>query len=513
MHNRVNIIGAGLGGLSAGIRLAKMGFDVSIYEKNEKTGGKMNELVYDSWRFDTGPSLLTMPFIVDDLFEFAGRKREDYLKFEKVDPVCRYFFAEGSRLDVHEETDRMVEELNRFNSLELSNYFHFLAYSKKLYDNAGTIFLRTPIHEWSQWIGSLTLSDIAKLTGIDALHTMHKSISRFFKDKRLIQLFDRYATYSGSNPYTSPATLNMIPYVETGLGAYYISGGMYRLTEALEKIALEFDVKIHTNTEVAKIIHKDKKVRAIVVNNELIETDYAVCNADVVTAYNDLIDSADALRRKYNKLEPSLSGLVFFWGVNKKHSELKHHNIFFSADYKKEFNELFMDKKPASDPTVYIAITSKTDGSHAPEYGENWFVLINMPYLKGHEKWTEIIDQTRESIFKRLKTSGIDIRRNIEFEKVHTPLTFSELYASNRGSIYGISSNSRFTTFLRPANRSRDIKGLYFAGGSAHPGGGIPLVIQSGRFAAELINRDHQKIKSGANTILQNKQRKAAVYA
>ncbi len=487
MAKRVTVIGAGLGGLSAAIRLASMGFKVTVFEKNEKPGGKMNEIINHAYRFDTGPSLLTMPFVIDELFEYAGFKRSDFLEFKPVDPVCRYFFNDGSTFDTFNNPEEMIFSLAGFAPEEVENYQKFMAYSRDLYKIAGHLFLTTPIHEKAKMFRPGIFSLIAGIHKIDPFRTVHQGVSGFFNDKRLIQLFDRYATYNGSDPYRAPATLNMIPYLETHPGAFYISGGMYRLVDTMVKIAETLQIDIRTSTIVEQIIHKNKKVEAVSIDGHELKTDYVVCNADVVSAYTGLIDGLPKKTKRYQKLEPSLSGMVFLWGIKGTHSGLKHHNILFSKNYKKEFARIFNDLQHPDDPTVYIAITSKTDPEHAPENGENWFVLVNMPYLAVQNKWTSDIDSVRKTIFRKLAEHGIDVAGKIETEKVLTPETFQNLYGANRGSIYGLSSNSRLSAFLRPANRSREIEGLYFVGGSAHPGGGIPLVILSGKMTADLV--------------------------
>ncbi len=302
-----------------------------------------------------------------------------------------------------------------------------------------------------------------------------------------MQLFDRYATYNGSNPYQAPATLNIIPYVEYGLGCYYIKGGMYQLVNALKTLAQQAGVEIFTGSKVEKIIHHDRRIKGIHVSGETIAADYVVCNADVVFAFNELIDDFDRKKEKLNRLEPSLSGLVFLWGINKQHFQLAQHNIFFSTDYELEFKQIFEDRRVPDDPTIYISITSKVDPDHAPSGCENWFVMINVPYLNEGQNWDDEISRMKDVIMKKLKKIGIDFSNHIKTEKVFTPQDFYNLYSGNRGSIYGISSNKRTTAFRRPANRSRDIHGLYFAGGSTHPGGGVPLAMLSGKMCAELI--------------------------
>ncbi|MGB9596595.1 MAG: phytoene desaturase family protein [Candidatus Poribacteria bacterium] len=495
MKKNVIVIGGGLGALSGAICLAKIGFKVQLFEQNEKLGGKMSEFISGQYRFDTGPSLLTMDFVIDDLFNFAGFNRPDFLEFIPVDPICRYFFPDGSVMDTSSDTDKMLQAINNISPTETDSYRKYLKYCKNIYDLTADIFLFTPIHEIKRVIKKGNPSILFKLYQIDPFHSFHQGVSKFFSDPRLIQLFDRYATYNGSDPFQAPATLNIISYVEYVLGVYYIRGGMYRLVNAMEHIAEKLGVEILKSNKVEKILCDDGKVKGIVVNNEKIFSDYILCGSDVVNAYNLLIDGFSKHRKKLNNLEPSLSGMVFLWGINKRNSELNHHNIIFSSDYRNEFKQIFKDLKIPNDPTIYISITSKTDPEHAPINGENWFVLINVPYLANRQDdkfWNDEIYRMRNIIINKLKGIGIDISGNIEVEKVITPLDFLRNYASNRGSIYGISSNNVSMAFRRPANRSRDIKGLYFAGGSVHPGGGIPLVLLSGKMSAELINESNK---------------------
>jgi phytoene desaturase len=238
---------------------------------------------------------------------------------------------------------------------------------------------------------------------------------------------------------------------------------------------------------VEQILHQHNRVQGIKVNGEKIPADFVISNADVVVAFNELIDGFPKQQEKLNRLEPSLSGVVFLWGIDRQHPQLAQHNILFATDYELEFKQIFEDKKVPDDPTVYIAITSKLDPDHAPADGENWFVLVNVPYLAEQQNWDAEIARLKQVILEKLSRLGIAISDRIRVEKIITPQDFYDQYRSNRGSIYGISSNDRMTAFRRPANRSREIKGLYFAGGSTHPGGGVPLAMLSGKMCADLI--------------------------
>ncbi len=487
MVKRVAVIGSGLAGLASTIRLARMGFRVELFEQTERPGGKVNEYIREEFRFDTGPSLLTMPFVIDELFSFAGLDRRDYLCFEKMDPVCRYFFSDGSRLDALNDRSGMEEQIARIAPDEVVNYRNYISYSEKLYNIAGEAFLFNPIHEVKKLLNLKMFRLFLQIYKIDAFRSMHDANRSFFNDARLVQLFDRYATYNGSDPFRAPATLNTIPFVEHELNAYYIKGGMYRFVEALQSVADKSGVTSHFGTPILEIVHKDNTVQGVQAADRFYEADYVVCNTDVISAHRSLIKGKPEIKEKYDRLEPSLAGMVFMWGIDDQHDELAHHNILFSDDYRLEFRQIFEEKRPAEDPTVYVAITSKSDPAHAPAASENWFVLVNMPYLSPGQDWEAFTNQTRNAVFKRLQQKGIDIKDKIRFEHVWTPETFEQSYNAYKGSIYGIASNNRFSAFKRPANRSRDIRGLYFAGGSAHPGGGIPLVLLSAKFVADLI--------------------------
>lgn len=494
---RVIVIGGGLAGLSGAVRLARMGFRVRLFEKNERLGGKMNTLTLQGesgeYRFGTGPSLLTMPFVFDELFEFAGVERSSVLDFVPVEPICRYFFTDGTRLNTYADKQRMAHELHHVISPDAARqYQNFLRYTKRIYDLTAEIFLFTPFQEWKKLFRARHFRTLLRLPQLDAWRTAHAAVASYFRDPRLVQLFDRYPTYNGSSPFEAPATLNIIPWVEYGMGAYYVRGGMYHLAEEMTSLAEMLGVEIITNAPVEKILHDGKSVRGVQVGGVQYDADYVLCNADVVEAHNTLIEGFARQKKRLNRLEPSLSGMVFFWGMNKQFPELAHHNIVFSADYRREFEQIFTEKVAPDDPTVYISISSKADAGHAPKGGENWFVLLNMPYLNG-QNWGYEQERMKSAVLKRLLAIGIDAESSIETEAVHTPQDLYDLYRSNKGSIYGISSNTQMAAFMRPANRSHHLRGLYFCGGSSHPGGGVPLVVLSGKMAAELIEEDAAK--------------------
>jgi phytoene desaturase len=487
MPEKIAVIGGGIAGLSGAIRLARSGLKVTLYDKNVQLGGKMNRIKMNGYTFDSGPTLITMPFVIEELFDYAGYTLANQLDLVRLEPICKYFFPDRKTFET--SADSKIMQHNLVNSFpdQKAKFIQFIKYAEKIYHQTSDVFLFSPIHEIKKMMKWKYIVKLLRLYQMDPFRSVHQSVSRFFSNQNLIRLFDRYSTYVGSDPYRAPATLNIIPYVELYLGGYYLKGGLYRLVESLVRLAQDSQVEIFTEKMVEKILHDGNEIKGIIVDGEKLAYNTILCNSDVVFSYNVLIDDCIKIKNKLNQLEPSLSGMIFYWGIRGNYPGLKQHNIIFSNDYQYEFRQMFHDQKAADDPTIYIAISAKKDPAHAPKHCENWFVMVNMPYITGEQDWQHEVARIRHIILKKLKTIDLDVENKIECEMVYTPLDLQEKFTSNRGSIYGISSNTRYAAFHRPPNRSRMLKGLYFSGGSTHPGGGIPLCLLSAKIATGLI--------------------------
>ncbi len=493
MKKKICVIGAGLGGLSAAIRLANRGFEVDLYEQNNSPGGKAGEINERGYRFDTGPSLLTMPQVVKDLFWESGENIEDYLKMNRLDLICKYFYPDNSIINAYSDPDKFGNEIDKKtsdNSELLNKYLH---YCKTIYDLAGDLFLTKDPSSVSTYLNSKALKTLLNIRKIDPFRTMNEANESFFKDPRLVQLFNRYGTYSGSNPYLAPATLNIISHVEYNQGSYIPENGIYGITTALWKLAEKKGVNIFLNQKVDEIILENKEARAIKINNKITKYDKIISNVDVNYTFKNLIKNFNSREsRRYAKKFPSFSGLVFYWGIRKEFPELETHNILFAENYKQEFEDLFINKTIHIDPTIYIYISSKINKNDAPTGKENWFVMVNAPHIH-NQNWEAEIKTCRNNIIKKIiKFLNTDIEKLIEFEKIMSPVDIQNRTGSYLGSIYGIASNDKFAAFMRQSNKSRTVKNLYFCGGSTHPGGGIPLVILSGKIVADIIEREYQ---------------------
>lgn len=493
MKKKICVIGAGLGGLSAAIRLANRGFEVDLYEQNSTPGGKAGEIKERGYRFDTGPSLLTMPQVIKDLFSESGEKIKDYLSIDRLELICKYFYPDGSILNAYSDQDKFGKEIDEKTSDNSASLDKYLNYCKTIYELAGDLFLTKDPSSVSTYLSSKALKTLLNVGKIDPFRTINQANESFFKDQRLVQLFNRYATYNGSNPYLAPATLNIIPHVEYNQGSFIPEKGIYSITRALWKLAEKKNVNFFLNQKVDEIILDNKEVKAIKVNDKIIKYDKIISNVDVNFTFKNLIKNFESREsRRYEKKLPSFSGLVFYWGIKKEFPELEKHNILFSKDYKKEFEDLFDNKTIHDDPTIYIYISSKLNKNDAPSGKENWFVMVNAPHIQ-NQNWESEIKIARKNIVIKINNFlKTDIESLIEFEKVLSPVDIQDKTGSYRGSIYGISSNDKFAAFMRQSNKSKTVKNLYFCGGSAHPGGGIPLVILSGKIVSDIIESEYQ---------------------
>ena len=482
------IIGAGIAGIATAIRLAIKGYDVEIFEANTYAGGKLAEISGNGFRFDAGPSLLTMPQYIDELFSLAGKEPADYFRYQRLDVICNYFYEDGTHLTAYADENKLISELVSKTTESTKFITNHILYSKKLYKLTHHVFLERSLSRLGNFFKWDAFKTLFRLSEVDTIRNMHQANKSFFKDERLVQFFDRYATYNGSNPYQAPATLNVIPHLEQHFGAYFPEGGMYSIVTSLVMLAEESGVKFHYNTPVDEIVMEKSKAKGIRIKNDLHQADLVISNADLWPTYKKLLKNHPQLHPQKNlQQERSSSALIFYWGINKQFTQLDLHNIFFSADYKAEFDQLWQQKTIYADPTVYINISSKQQPSDAPAGCENWFVMINVPANDG-QNWNELITLTRQNIITKLsRLLGEPIEPLIVYESVLDPRGIETKTSSYQGSIYGTSSNSRYAAFLRHANRSSKIKNLYFCGGSVHPGGGIPLCLLSAKIVSEWI--------------------------
>ncbi len=506
---RVAVVGAGLGGLAAAVRLAAGGCEVQLFEQSAAPGGKAGSLELDGYRFDTGPSLFTLPQVFDELLATAGRRLEDYLELVPLDPVFRHAFSDGTVFRAPAGPTRFAEEAERVFGVPRARVEAYLRYCERLYQIAAPVFLNNSLHELATFLQPRVTFSMLRSLQIDPFRSMARANRAKLRDPRLVQLFNRLASYNGSNPYRAPATFNLIGAVEQVFGAYGVRGGIYAIPAMLAEVAAELGVVFRYGTPVQRILRAGARDRAgggrhsrgrhpgrggrvwgVQVDGQELRFDAVVTNLDPERTYRELLEDTEApWYRRYLESEPSSSAVVFLWGLDREFPELGLHNMFYSAEYREEFSRIFDDGDLSADPTVYLNIGCRVTPEDAPTGGENWFLLINAPPDRG-QNWDELGRRVREAVLGKLSGAlGCNLESHLRVERALTPPELAERTGSFRGSLYGLASNRVGAAFSRHPNRSRRYPGLYFCGGAAHPGGGMPLAVRSGALAAELLLR------------------------
>jgi phytoene desaturase len=479
------VVGAGIAGIASAIRWARKGYAVQVFEANSYPGGKLSEFQLGEYRFDAGPSLFTLPFLVDELFTLCGENPRDHFNYLKKTEECRYFWDDGTRLIAHSDPAAFAEEAQRVLGEPAGNVRAHLDLARRQYEATKGLFLERSLHKASTYLRRDALPALAALPSLKLTQTMHQVHAQRFRSPKMVQLFDRFATYNGSTPYQAPGTLAMIPHLEFGFGTFVPYGGMVAITNSLVALAQRQGVVFHYGKGVDRIRVEGRRTTGLVVQGADVSADVVISNMDVTPTYRRLMPDLPAPEKTLAQ-ERSSSAFIFYWGLRREFPELDLHNILFANDYEAEFRDLFERKVLHDDPTVYIHITSKDLEGEAPAGGENWFVMINAPANYGQD-WVALRAQARSAILAKIQRAlGVDIEPFIEVEDLLDPPTIEARTGSDRGALYGSSSNKPMAAFLRHPNRHRRISNLYFVGGSAHPGGGIPLCLLSAKIAANL---------------------------
>jgi phytoene desaturase len=481
------VIGAGVAGLATAARLANIGFEVIVFEINSEPGGKLTAFEKKGFHFDAGPSLFTAPNLLNELFEFCGEKLDDFFSYQKQEIAFKYFYEDGTIINAFSDSKKFATELkNKVNESETA-VESYLENSKKLYESTGEFFLNNSLHKFRTYYNKNVLKALKGVRFFYINSSLNQYNEKVFQNPKTVQLFNRFATYNGSSPYKAPAMLSLIPHLEHNDGTYYPKGGMISITKALYNLCIKKGVVCNFNLGVDRIISHSNTVKGVVVNGENYYADCIVSNCDVYFTYKNLLNDKNAAA-KILKQERSSSAVIFYWGINAEFEQLDLHNILFSDDYAKEFKSIFDDKNLFDDPTIYINITSKYEPNiQAPNGKENWFVMVNVP-SQTTMNWDDLIPLIKKNVINKInKILETDIEKFIEVEEVLHPSLIESKTSSYLGSLYGTSSNSKLAAFLRHSNFSNNYKGLYFVGGSVHPGGGIPLCLKSAKITCEII--------------------------
>lgn len=486
--NKAIVIGAGIGGLATAIRLAHKGYRVEVFEANDYVGGKLSTFSLGDYRFDAGPSLFTMPQFVDELFALCGETPKDFFEYKRKDIACKYFWEDGVRLTAYGDTHRFVKEVEEKLGVPKTVLKRYLDKAKKKFDRTLPLFLERSLHQWKTYLRKETLVGIANYFSFEIDTSLNKVNQSQLNEPHLVQFYNRFATYNGSNPYKTSGMMTLVQHLEQHYGTYIPKKGMAAICQSLFELAKRQGVVFHLERNVEKISIENNKAVGVVVNGKQHLANVVISNMDVVPTYRKLLANEKQPEKTLSQ-ERSSSAVIFYWGIGKSFPELDLHNIFFSADYQAEFEAIFNQKTLYGDPTVYVNITSKDVPTDAPKGKENWFVMINAPHDLGQD-WEALVRQLRVWVIEKLnRILGVEIASLIEEEWVMTPPIIEARTQSYLGALYGASSNDKMAAFLRHPNFSSAIANLYFCGGSVHPGGGIPLCLLSAKIVADLIKK------------------------
>ena len=482
------MVGAGVGGLAVATRLAVLGHTVTVCEAAPEVGGKLGLVERDGFRFDTGPSLVTMPHVFRDLFEATGGWPAS-LELQRLDPIARYRFADGTGFDATDDLDTLTARLDAWHPGSGADWRGFLTRAGRVWEASRTPFLESAL-DGPRAMARLAVRHPRDIAAIAPGRSLRSLGRRHLRDPRLRMVLDRYATYTGSDPRRAPAALAAVPFVEQHFGGWYVRGGLRLLGEALCTRAVERGVVVRTSTRVVEIVVAGGRAAGVrLADGELLPAEVVVANADAAHVYGDLVP-APAAARRLARATPSLSGFVLLLAVRGRTPGLAHHNVLFPADYDAEFDDVFADPgRPVADPTLYVS--APDDPAVRPDGCEAWFVLVNAPRHgtgPGALDWRApgLAPSYAERLLDLLAERGLPVRDRVLWSQVITPADLEERTGAVGGAIYGTSSNGAAAAFLRPANRS-PVPGLFLVGGSSHPGGGLPLVTLSAQVVAGLV--------------------------
>lgn len=495
---RVAVIGGGLGGMTAAILLARAGYSVDLFEKNSNVGGKLNVLREQGFSFDLGPSILTLPDIFRPVFEGDGRRLEDYVTLERLDPQWRNFFEDGTVVDLWQDEAKMREQLARLGNSAAEDFARFRRYSQLQYQIVERGYFEKGLDTFWDFVKFYGLRDGR---GLDYTHTMSSGIASRVRDPYLRAIFEYFIKYVGSSARDAPGFMNLMPTIQLDFGLWYVRGGLYELAKAFEKRMQETGVRVHLSHRVVEIVKQRERVTGITTETvdgarTHIESDYVISNMEVIPASEQLLHASARELKKLRRFEPSCSGIVLHLGVDREYPQLAHHNFFYSKDQRRHFDRVFREYKLPDDPTIYLVAPSRTDSSQAPAGCENIKILPHIPYInKQHPYTREDYVELKDLCLRKLERMGLtDLRKHIIVEDLWTPFDIQERYLSNCGSIYGVVSSMRKNFAFKAPKRSAQYRNLFFVGGSVNPGGGMPMVTLCGRHVARLVMEQHERV-------------------
>lgn len=484
------VIGAGIGGMATAIRLAQNGYRVTVVEKTQRAGGRCNIIEKNGHRFDTGPTLFLMPKLYEQAFAEIGERIEDHVELIRIDPTYQIHFDDDTLLRLTSDLKKMQDQLERIEPDSFGQYVRYLAEGQLHYQLALPNVVQRSFEHWYQFF---TLRNLLLVLRLKAIKKHYNHIAKYFQDERLKVAFTFQNMYMGVNPTEAPAIFSLMQYTELADGVWFPKGGMYSVIEALEKIARQWGVEFIFNTDVEKIvIENDRATGVLMERNQQLNADLVIANADLPYVYREMLPD-DGTSKRLDDKKYGCSALVMLWGLDKQYPQIGPHNLYMAADFKESFDALFDGRIIADKPSFYIHAPARVDPSMAPDGEDTLMVAFPIGHLRGDrsEDWPAIKAHCKNYTLQRLKRLGItDIEEHIKFEINLTPEYWENRYNLNKGSAHGLSHELLQMGYMRPNNRHKRYKNLYFVGASTHPGTGLPTVLVSAKLVSERILRE-----------------------
>ena len=487
------VVGAGLGGLSAAIRLRLQGRRVTVVERLPHVGGRANVWEAEGFKFDTGPTLLLMVEHLRAVFEAAGKRLEDYLDLVQLDPNYRVHFADGSALTLSSKLNTLLAEVERIEPGAGGPLLRFLAATGELYRIGMRDFVE---RNFTTPTSFFSLQNLGLLFKAQVATKLYKLVSRYFKDERLRRAFSFQSMYLGLSPYDSPAIYALLPYTEMAGGLFFPKGGMHAVPDALARLARDLGVVIRLGEEVSEVTRVgDRATGVALADGQRLSGDLVVVNADLPLAYKRLLGEPHPGDARFSY---TCGAYLMFLGVNRPYPALLHHNLVVPDDLKACMDDIFHHQRVPADPAFYVCNPSKTDPTLAPPGCENLYVLVPVPHEVEGLDWAAAGPALRERMYARLEAFGLhDLRHHVVAEKILTPREFRLDLRCEAGAAFGLAHGMDQVGWLRPHNRHASIENLYFVGASTHPGTGVPMVLISGKLVAERVALEHPAPAAG----------------
>lgn len=491
MKPTVLVIGAGIGGIAVAARLAKLGYEVTVVEKNDQPGGRCGQLIRDGHRFDIGPTLLLMPEVWEETFTALGERMSEHLDLRRIDPTYKVHFEDGLQIALTSNLGVMQTQLEKIEKTAFMGFLHYIAEGSKHYKISLEKFVGRNFYSLLDYFSPANLPLLFQLK---ALVKHYENVGRYFKDPRLKAAFTFQNMYLGLSPYDAPATYSLLQYTELAEGVWYPIGGMYTAIQALTRIAENLGVRFLYNSEVERIETAAQKVERVrLKDGRTLSADLYIGNADLPYIYKELLGDEKA-KSKFDRMLYTCSTLMFYWGVDKIYPQIALHNVFLSGDYKASFDRIFKDHTLPDTPSFYVHAPTRVDPSAAPAGQDTLFILVPVGHLDEErpQDWEELTKRARQTVFDRLarEMNASDLPQHIKFEVVYTAHDWKQRFNLDKGAAFGLSHNFWQVGYLRPQNRHQQYRNLYFVGASTHPGTGLPIVLLSARLTTERIQRE-----------------------